>query len=291
MIRALFHETTQEDRPLTTSRIRTALRRTRRGRLVLASSAVIGLIGAPIAIGATGEGPIGGGVRNPSNNATSAFTKETQIIGSIAQGQGGVAANTGGYVTRQSNKSDSGGGAIYGCRAKAGGEACVAANNLNNGDAFRFQTGPNAATIGQLRFGLDLKQLVAKPPFVTNGTAVVTNLNADKVDGKSAEDFAAKDDVVAKGSLLFAVVGADGAIGANRGVPANAKATVATAGGDSTVTVPMASDVSACAVTASPTAAGAAAPLVVAVGPDKKSVVVTEPGAATPVGVHVQVTC
>jgi hypothetical protein len=44
-------------------------------------------------------------------------------------------------------------------------------------------------------------------------------------------------------------------------------------------------------VTASPTAAGAAAPLVVAVGPDKKSVVVTEPGAATPVGVHVQVTC
>jgi hypothetical protein len=274
-----------------TSRIRTAFRSTRRGRLVLASAGVIGLLGAPIAVGATGQGPIGGGARNPSNNTSSAFNKETQIIGDIAQGQGGVAANTGGYVTRQSNKSDSGGGAIYGCRAKGGAEACVAANNLNNGDAFRFQTGPNASTIGQLRFGLDLKQLVDKPPFVTNGTAVVTNLNADKVDGKNAEDFAAKDDVVAKGSLLFAQVAADGAIGANRGVPANTKATVESGSGNSTVTVPMASDVSACAVTASPTAAGASAPLVVAVGGDKKSVVVTEPGAATPVGVHVQVTC
>jgi hypothetical protein len=255
------------------------------------SSVVIGLLAAPFAIGATGGNPITGGARNPSNNTSSGYNKETQIIGDIAQNQGGVAANTGGFVTRQSNKSDTGGGAIYGCRAKGGAEACVAANNLNNGDAFRFRTGPNAATIGQLRFGLDLKQTVDKPPFVTNGTGLVANLNADKVDGKSADDFAAKDDVVAKGSLLFAVVAADGTVGANRGVPSAAKAGVATASGSSTVTVPMANDISACTVTASPTAAGASAPLVVGVGGDKKSVVVTEPGADPAVGVHVQVTC
>jgi hypothetical protein len=97
--------------------------------------------------------------------------------------------------------------------------------------------------------------------------------------------------VVAKGSLLFAAVGADGTIGSNRGVAANGKATVTSASGDSTLTVPMASDVSACAYTASPTAAGVAAPLVVAPGSDKTTVVVTEPGAATPVGFHLQVTC
>ncbi len=68
-------------------------------------------------------------------------------------------------MTRQSNKSDSGGGAIYGCRSKAGTEACVAANNLNTGDAFRFQVTPNAGTIGQLRFGLDINKTVDKPPL------------------------------------------------------------------------------------------------------------------------------
>jgi hypothetical protein len=278
-----------------TSPIRTVLRHTRRGRLVLTSSAVIGLLAAPIAIGATGnDNNIDGGSRNPSNDTSSGYSKETQIIGSIAANQGGLAANTGGYVTRQSNKSDTGGGAIYGCRAKAGAEACVSANNLNNGDAFRFQTGPNAATIGQLRFGLDLKQMVDKPPFVTNGTAVVTNLNADKVDGKNADDFAPKTaltDYVAKNSLLFAAVAADGTIGANRGVPSGGKAAVSTAGGDVAFTVPMAGDVSACAYTASPTAAGLGVPPVVAPGSDKSTVVVTEPGASTAVGFHLQVTC
>jgi hypothetical protein len=114
-----------------TSLLRTALDRTRRGRLVLTSSVVVGLLAAPLALGATGQGPIGGGTRNPSSNTSSGYSNETQIIGSVAQNQGGLAANTGGYVTRQSDKSDSGGGAIYGCRAKAGTEACVSANNLN----------------------------------------------------------------------------------------------------------------------------------------------------------------
>jgi hypothetical protein len=274
--------------------LRNAFRATRRGRLVLLSSIAIGLLAAPFALGATGQSPIGGGTRNPSVNATSSYSKETQIIGSVAQNQGGLAANTGGYVTRQSNKSDSGGGAIYGCRAKAGTEACVSANNLNNGDAFRFQAEPGANTIGVLRFGLDATKTVDKAPFVTNGTGMVANLNADKVDGRNADDFAPKTaltDYVAKNSLLFAAVAADGTIGANRGVPSGARATVSTSGSAVAFTVPLAGDVSACAYTASPTAGGLDAPPVVSTGDDRKSVVVTEDPTASAVPFHLQVTC
>jgi hypothetical protein len=263
---------------------------------ILMSSLLAALVAVPTASAATGDGALGGGTRNPSVNPSSGFGKETQIIGNIAQNAGGLAAHTGGYVTRQSNKSETGGGAIYGCRAKAGTEACVSANNLNNGDAFRFQTQPGAATIGILRFGLDVTKPVAKPPFVTNGAGLVNNLNADMVDGKSADDFAPKTaltDYVAKNSLLFADVAADGAIGANRGVPGGGKATMSTDGGDATFTVPLAGDVSACSFTASPTSVGSVTgPLVVARGGDKATVVVTEPGgAATPAGFHLQVVC
>jgi hypothetical protein len=56
-------------------------------------------------------------------------------------------------------------------------DGCLAANNLSNGDAFRSQANPAAATVGQIRFG---PTLVDKPAFVTNATVLVRNLNADK---------------------------------------------------------------------------------------------------------------
>jgi hypothetical protein len=264
-------------------------RRTHRTRIALLATATAALVAAPTALAA----PVDGGERNPSNNASEGYTRETQIIGEIAQNQGGHAANTGGYVTRQSNKTDSGGGAIYGCRAKAGTESCVAANNLNNGDAFRFQASTAAATIGQLRFGLDVNKAVDKPPFVTNGTGLVKNLNADRIDGKSAEDF------VEKGSMLFASVGVDGAIAANRGVSANARATSADESGNRVFTVPFASDVSKCVATATATSVPQqpqtdpddVRPFLVAT-PNGTSVTVTELGAAAnPYGFGLQITC
>jgi hypothetical protein len=268
-------------------RLRAMIRRGRRTRHVLMAATVIGLIAAPIAVGQSAStSALDGGARNPSNNTSAEYTKETQIVGNIAQNAGGIAANTGGYTTRQSNKSDSGGGAIYGCRAKAGTESCVAANNLNNGDAFRFQATPSAATIGQFRFGLNPATPVDKPPFATNGTGLVKNLNADRVDGKSADDF------LPAGSMLFATVANDGTIAAGRGLAANAKATTSTSGSDQVFSVPFAADVSKCAATASPTAATSSGrQLVVAVGNDKTSIVVTEPSADTAVGFHLQVTC
>ena len=254
-------------------------------RAVTATLAVtgLGLVSAPLAFGA----PLDGGARNPGNNTSTGYQKETQIIGSIDRGKGGVAANTGGFTTRQSNKSESGGGAIYGCRAKAGTESCVAANNLNNGDAFRFQSTPSAGAVGQIRFGLDISKPIDKPPFVTNGTGLVKNLNADQLDGQSASDF------VPKGGLLFAKVASDGTIAANRGVPANGKATVDSSGGNQAFTVPFSGDLSQCVATANPTESTGDTdmPLVVAVGSDKSTIVVTEQQAAAAYGFQLQVTC
>ncbi len=260
-------------------------RRTHRFRKALIGTAAIGLLATPVALAA----PIDGADRNPSTAGAPNYTQETQIIGEIAQNQGGHAPGTGGFVTRQSNHSSSGGGAIYGCRATAGTEACVAANNLANGDAFRFQAAEAAASIGQLRFGLNINKAVAKPPFVTNGTGLVKNLNADALDGKSAEEF------VEKGSLLFARVGADGAITANRGVPAGNPAQVATDSGNAVFTVPFSANLSQCVATANPTQVSGTlteSPLIVAIGDPANTVKVTQQGAAgNSYGFALQVTC
>ena len=180
-------------------RIRKALSPQSRGPWILASALLVALLVAPFA-GAFGEGnAVKGGSRNPSPDARRAYTKETQII-----------ANVNTYGTRQSNKSNNGGGAVYGCRSGAGGtakgnEPCVRASNLAAGRAFEFNS--NSGTeVGQITGP------ATAAPFTTTATGVATGLNADKVDGKDATDLQAK----------FATVnGADGAVGPNRGVAAS----------------------------------------------------------------------
>jgi hypothetical protein len=177
-------------------RIRKALSPQNRGPWILASALLVALLVAPFA-GAFGEGnTVKGGSRNPSPDARRAYTKETEII-----------ANVNTYGTRQSNKSNNGGGAVYGCRSGAGGtakgnEPCLRASNLSNGRAFEFNT--NSGTeVGQITGPTNAA------PFTTTATGVATGLNADKVDGKDATDLQAK----------FAQVnGADGAIANSRGV-------------------------------------------------------------------------
>jgi hypothetical protein len=220
-----------------------------------------------------------GGKRNPGSNTAVEYTNETQIIGDIAQGKGGLAPGTGGYTTRQSNKSDSGGGAIYGCRAKAGKNACLAADNLADGAAFQFIAGSKASHVGEILFSGHDKTPSDQPPFVTNGTGLVKNLNADAVDGKSATDF------VDTGQLLFAVVDAAGTLGSTRGATGASQSSGAPT---PTYVVTFGNDVSKCASTANATDT-AAGTLAVSVGSDGKSVVVTESGTAS--GFHLQVTC
>ena len=133
----------------------------------MVAAALILAIGVPSAAVGFGEGRDAKlGKRNPSSGS---LTRETQII-----------ASNGSYGTRQSNKRNGeGGGAIYGCRSDAGKEPCVRANNLKGGRAFEF------ATVGKEAGFIQVGDTTA-PPFSTNATGKVTNLDADKVDGKSA---------------------------------------------------------------------------------------------------------
>jgi hypothetical protein len=191
------------------------------------------------------------------------------VIANIAEGRGGTGANTGGYSTRQSNLSSSGGGAIYGCRATSGNNACIAANNLANGEAFRFQADTDAPDVGEIRFGTNLSSLVNKPPFQTNGTGTVTNLSADKVDGVDASALltltAAAQTYLTKAAANttfapinvapYAVVASTGAI--THGHFTSGAAAVEGAG-PVTYTLTFSTDVNACAATATPTGTPAA---------------------------------
>jgi hypothetical protein len=191
------------------------------GRYAVACALILA-IGVPsIAVG-FGEGRNARlGKRNPSSQA---LRSETQII-----------ASNGSYGTRQSNKRDGdGGGAIYGCRSNAGAEPCVRANNLKGGRAFEFNTVGKEA--GQITVGD-----ATAPPFSTNATGKVVNLDADKLDGRDATELAGAAD------FLFAAVDAAGALGANRGATASAL----TAPAANTYTVTLNRDVSKCSFTAS----------------------------------------
>jgi hypothetical protein len=213
-------------------RIRNALSPRNRGPWILASALAVALLVAPFA-GAFGEGnSVKGGARNPSPDARRAYTKETQII-----------ANVNTYGTRQSNKSNNGGGAVYGCRSGAGGtakgnEPCLRASNLAAGRAFEFNS--NSGTeVGQISGPANAA------PFTTTATGVATGLNADKVDGKDATDLQAR----------FATVnGADGAIANSRGVASSGSGR-ASAG---VYNVVFDADVSKCSRTATVSGAGAA---------------------------------
>ncbi len=153
-----------------------------RAVVVATGMLVIGI--TPFAVAATGS-TLREGVRNGTS------TRETQIISNINS----TTALTGGYSTRQSNLSLSGGGAVYGCRSGAGGSAakptpqnpCLRANNLSKGYAFEFNAS-NGAIGGLITVGNGGD---ATKPFTTNATGVATGLNADQVDGLDATQLVA----------------------------------------------------------------------------------------------------
>ena len=215
------------------------------GPWILASALLLALLVSPFAIAqSSNDGKtLRGGARNPSSDQRQAFTKETQII-----------ANNSTYGTRQSNKSDNGGGAIYGCRSGLGGtlknnEPCVRGDNLADGRAFEFNSqGKNATEVGAI-----LAQNPNAAPFTTNAGGVATGLNADKVDGKNADDIV----TTAQASNRFAVVSDTGVL-----TPGGRDAESATRTGTGTYNVTFKSDLSKCAYQATETTAtlfGAAA--------------------------------
>lgn len=154
-----------------------------RTRSVLLAAGVLSVGITSIGVAATGN-PLREGQRNGT------ATRETQIVARVDA----TSATTGGYATRQSNLSSSGGGAIYGCRSTAGSSTgtppknpCVRVNNLSNGLAFEFNAvdGLIGGTVN-VGPGGDTRK-----PFTTNATGVATGLNADRVDGANASEIVA----------------------------------------------------------------------------------------------------
>jgi hypothetical protein len=243
--------------------------------------ALILAIGVPTTAMGFGEGKnLLLGKRNPSSNASRTLTSETEIIASNST-----------YGTRQSNKG-TGGGAIYGCRAPAATAAapspagCVRASNLNGGQAFQFTTtGQTAGTI-----------TTANPsgaPFTTNATGVATGLNADKVDGKDATDFASASDLANK--FLFAIVSDNGTDAPTVTGPNAPTVTEATVNGNAVYTVDLKKDVSKCSYTASPSGSAGTAPGVAAVSGQANQVAVNLGASSAPApnrgSFHLQVIC
>jgi hypothetical protein len=211
------------------------------GRAAIICSLILA-IGVPSVAMGFGEGRnMLLGKRNPSSNPALALSTETEII-----------ANNSTYGTRQSNKKDGdGGGAIYGCRSSLGNEPCVKAANLKGGRAFEFTT--VGAEGGFIQTGN-----VNGAPFSTNATGVAKGLNADRVDGKEAADFASATDLKAtqdavNGSLLSARITDPGAGDSTLGVESGSRGAVgATESGD-TYTVTFNKDVSKCSSTVTAT--------------------------------------
>jgi hypothetical protein len=185
-------------------RLRKALAGGGQGKYVLLSAIVLAVLVSPFAF-ASGEGSfLKIGKRNPA--AGGAAGSETEII-----------ANSATYGTRQSNLKDGdGGGAIYGCRSaavpapgKAGTsiEPCIRGNNLKDGRAFEFNS-VTGTEVGRITVGNDNGDNPSAKPFTTNATGVATGLNADRLDGKSADDLVPlRADVNGDGSLSRGTTG------------------------------------------------------------------------------------
>jgi hypothetical protein len=229
-----------------------------RTRSVLLATGLLVVGISPFAVARTG-GNLREGVRNGTT------VRETEIVSNV----GSTTAPKGGYATRQSNLSSSGGGAVYGCRSQAGGSAatprpqnpCLRANNLSSGFAFEFQAtrGDVGGLISVGAGGSSTK------PFTTNATGVATGLNADQVDGLDAAQIVSA--ARAKASLdadtldgrdatdllpRFAQVSAAGTAGETRGVAATGGVTRT---GPGVYDVVFTGDLSRCALTATITGA------------------------------------
>jgi hypothetical protein len=229
-----------------------------RTRSVLLATAVLVVGISPFAVARTG-GNLREGVRNGTT------VRETEIVSNV----GSTTAPTGGYATRQSNLSSSGGGAVYGCRSQAGGSAatprpqnpCLRANNLSTGYAFEFQaTRGDVGGLISVGAGGD-----SKKPFQTNATGVATGLNSDEVDGLDAAQIVAaarakasldadtldgRDSTDFAGLAPLAQVAADGTAGQTRGVPGGGVTNPAGAG---TYEVVFTGDRTKCALSATVT--------------------------------------
>jgi hypothetical protein len=144
----------------------------------------LAMLVAPFALGA-GEGkPLLLGKRNPPRKAA---TKTTQVIAKT-----GVSK----YTTKLVNNK-LGGASLANCKSAVTADfanpkvstPCLRVSNSKAGEAFQFHSA-TGLLVGVIQVG----STFATPnpnarPFVTNATGVAVGLNADQVDGKSADEI------------------------------------------------------------------------------------------------------
>lgn len=165
------------------------------GKYLVISSLILALLAAPIALAANGDPMTAGG--------RTTFTKITRVLGDSTT-----------YATQQSNlHSGDGGAARYGCRSSAANEFCLLSKNTGGGGSFRFQS-LNSLLGGSIEVNPPQGKTAADAkPFTTNAHGVATGLNADQVDGMSADDIVK----AAKGSeATYALLSADGKTNGSR---------------------------------------------------------------------------
>ena len=193
------------------------------GKWALLSAVALGLIAAPFAVAGDGDT-----MRVGAGNSSE--TNETRIIGQ----------NVSTYATRQSNnKQGDGGSATYGCRSVLAAEPCLFVFALRTARAFDFRSRGNEG--GRITVTGDTTNARNNRPFTTNATGVATGLNADEVDGQSAQQ------IIDAAKPLFAKVGANGILTTGRGT---ATTTPSARVSEGTYDVNFASSIAACAYTA-----------------------------------------
>src|SRR4051812_5602237 len=141
------------------------------GKYLVLSSVLLALLVAPFAVAADGDAVRAGG--------RTTFTSITRVLGDSTT-----------YATQQSNlRSGDGGAARYGCRSSAANEFCLLSKNTGGGGSFRFQS-LNSLLGGSIEVVPPSGKTAADAkPFTTNAHGVATGLNADQVDGKSADEI------------------------------------------------------------------------------------------------------
>jgi hypothetical protein len=166
------------------------------GKYVVLSSLILALLVAPFALASDGD-PFRAGGRTT-------FTRITTMLGNSAT-----------YATQQSNlRQGDGGAARYGCRSSAANEYCLLSKNTGGGGSFRFQSS-NSLLGGSIEVSPPTGKTAADAkPFTTNAHGVATGLNADRVDGMSADDIVAAAKTTTPTTpgpfSAYARVGADG---------------------------------------------------------------------------------
>jgi hypothetical protein len=167
------------------------------GKYLVISSLILALLVSPFAFAADGD-PVRAGGRTT-------FTSITRVLGDSST-----------YATQQSNLHNGDGGAArYGCRSSAANEFCLLSKNTGGGGSFRFQS-LNSLLGGRIEVNPPSgKTARDAKPFTTNATGVATGLNADEVDGMSADDIV-KAAQAGAAFNAYALVGADGKTNASR---------------------------------------------------------------------------